>query len=179
MKLDLQKLKEITFGTQSIIEKDGYFFFNRFLENQANCYLSKNPDLFIKTRATASIRFSLITDADSISFDYDTDSGSSREFANVDVFENDILTGHYDLTIDKKDSFNHNFSKGEKKIEIYFPWSRQLFIKNVVLENATFINAKSRKLKSLAFGDSITQGYDAIYPSNTYMNIFSKQPHHH
>ena len=61
MRIDFDKIKEITFGTQEIIERAGWFEFHRFLENQAQPYLDiDRSDHYLKTGASASVRFSTV-----------------------------------------------------------------------------------------------------------------------
>lgn len=174
MKLLIKELAEITCGAQSVVEQDGYVVFKRFTDEQARSYLEiGSQDYYNKSKATAGVRLSFSTDAISINFDYKLISASSRGFAHIDVFENDKLCAHYELNgVDG--SLEHKFSDGQKKVEIYLPWSKGLFAKNVVLKGATFITPVKRSKKAIAFGDSITQGYDAEFPSNTYVNLISR-----
>lgn len=46
-------------------------------------------------------------------------------------------------------------------------------IKNFKLNSGTYIEPYRYKMKILSYGDSITQGYDALFPSYSYINRFS------
>ena len=174
MILDFNKVKEISFGTQEIIERAGWFEFRRFLDEQAQPYLDiDRSDHYLKTGATASVRLSFSTDAEQISFTYNPEWGSSRMFCNLDVLENDNLTGHYVLRF-CQNKLVHAFSKGVKKVEIYLPWSCKMQLRDIELVGATFVKGEKRSRKSLAFGDSITQGYDTRHPYQSYINLMSK-----
>ncbi len=174
MFLDFNKIKEITFGVQNVVEKGGMVEFRRFTQNQAKCYLDiGRNDHYLKTGSPAGVRFSFSTDAEQISFTYIPTYGSGRIFGKMDVLEDDELTGHYVLPF-CENKFVHTFKKGQKKVEVYFPWSCQMRISEVELKGATFVKGEKRKQKSLAFGDSITQGYDSECPSNSYVSLMSK-----
>lgn len=174
MKLSIKELTEITCGAQNLVEENGYIAFNRFTVEQSQCYLDiGSEDYYNKSKGTAGVRLSFSTDATSISFDYKLVSASSREFSHIDIFENDKLCAHYELN-QFDGSVENKFNDGQKKVEIYLPWSKGLFAKNVVLNGASILKPAKRRKKAIAFGDSITQGYDAEYPSNTYINRISK-----
>lgn len=67
-----------------------------------------------------------------------------------------------------------NSAPAKKNVEIYFPWSRRTFISDLVLRSATFAEPIRRTRSMLCFGDSITQGYDAIYPSLSYVESIAR-----
>jgi lysophospholipase L1-like esterase len=63
---------------------------------------------------------------------------------------------------------------GEKTVELYFPWTYRTVLSNVELKDATLLEGVSRKHTMLTFGDSITQGYDAEYPSLSYASSLAR-----
>ncbi len=174
MKLSIKELTEITCGAQNLVEENGYIAFNRFTVEQSQCYLDiGSEDYYNKSKGTAGVRLSFFTDADSFGFYYNLASASSRSFTEIDVYENDMLVGHYSLN-EQGGYQEHKLQKGQKKVEIYLPWAKRLSIKDFTLENASILKPAKRSKKAIAFGDSITQGYDAEYPSNTYINRISR-----
>jgi len=54
---------------------------------------------------------------------------------------------------------------------VYFPNLAKLRIRNVILPADA--NACSRKWNYLALGDSITHGYDALHPNQSYVNLLA------
>jgi lysophospholipase L1-like esterase len=56
-----------------------------------------------------------------------------------------------------------------KKVCIYLPWSACAVIKTMELDDGAALEAVKPSKKLLAYGDSITQGYDAQHPSNKYI----------
>ena len=177
MKLTIDTLKNITFGYEKIIEENGFFTLVRFNDNELNAYKTyKDIDLYEKCFSQAGVRFSFITNAEKLSFDYKLAKSSSRKFAYFDVYENGNLTNHFGIS-EFDSSINHidiNLTSGEKHLEIYLPWSLKTDIANIeITDNATII-PKKRNASILCYGDSITHGYDAIYPSLSYSSRIAK-----
>ena len=63
--------------------------------------------------------------------------------------------------------------EGEKEICIYFPWSVNGILKDLILDDGASVTPVKPKFKMLCFGDSITQGYDALYPSGKYTSLLA------
>ena len=177
MKLNLEQIREITRGVTRVEEIDGSFRFFRFTEAQAQFYLDAGfTGFYDKTNGTAGVRWAFSTDATSISFDFALQVGSSRAFAWFDVYVDGAMIRHMgtDSSAMQGGSVSFALAKGEKQVEIYFPWSRTVGVRNVAFDDATFIKPILRKRKMIAFGDSITQGYDAIYPSLSYVTSLAR-----
>ena len=177
MILTLNDIKKITFGAVSVYENNGFVIFERFTEKQKDCYKKyRTLSLHNKVNATASVKIAFKSNTDYLKFDYILDYASSREYAYFDVLVNGNIvysTGTDKIDVSEK-ILEVNFEKGEKSIEIYFPWSMRAKIKNFeISDNASIIPKKHSKIM-LAYGDSITQGYDSIHPSYAYINQLAK-----
>ena len=109
--------------------------------------------------------------AESFSLKHTAKSASSRHYCYVDVLVGGVIVEHFghEHVLDIRSHFTVKLPEGTHKITIYLLW---LFGMRVcVLElsgGATFAPVK-RGLRLFAFGDSITQGYDAQYPSQSYI----------
>ncbi len=164
-------------GAVVAAQSDGEWSFQRFLPGQAEAYREAGfEDFYGKTFATAGVRLSFRTDAASLSFDCRFAYGSSRAFGFFDIWVNGALAAHAGLEKDdgKRHAMTAELGPGEKNVEIYFPWSRRTFVSNLVLRGATFAEPIRRTRSLLCFGDSITQGYDAIYPSLSYVESIAR-----
>lgn len=176
MKLTLDDIRRIAFGVVSVEENHGAFAFHRFTREQAEAYAKHNIDHFNKTFATAGVRLSFYTDADRMSFDYRLTPGSSRMYGWFDVYEDQIMTSHVggEGRLFTSGHADISFSPGEKRVEIYFPWSKAAFLSDVELQGR-LISPCRRCRSMICFGDSITHGYDAIYPSLSYASILARE----
>lgn len=177
MKVDYATINKITYGVESIAEESGWFVFSRFTKDEEDVYKkNKASSLSIKTQATANVRFSFITDSKMIKFNYKMTEGTSRNYAHFDLYENGVLVYHEGTDSFNEDimTFEFQLSKGKKHIELYFPWSVCVKITDFELDEGAYIEAVSRKGKMVCYGDSITQGYDAQFPSLSYSNQIAR-----
>ena len=63
---------------------------------------------------------------------------------------------------------------GQHRVTVYFPWSAQTVVSEVHLSDGASIIPVEKNLKMLCFGDSITHGYDALYPSDKYITKIAR-----
>ena len=183
MKLDLNQIKEITLGTVRVEEENGLINLYRFTKEQEELYKRRWQDFYMKTFATAGIRLMFKTDSKKIALTVVTEQGSSRSYFSLDVFSDGIPVGYIDNFSDRvlpqvytKEQFDFGeFSKefqlgdGVKTVCMYMPWSTKTAIKELTIDDGAFLEAIKPHKKLLAFGDSITQGYDALRSSNRYV----------
>ncbi len=182
MKLNLCEIKSITFGAVSIKEIDGAIEFNRFNDKQIECYYDKSYrgiSLRGKMHHTSGVRFSFLTTSKRLKMEYVLECSSGRNYAYFDVLENGILIAHFgkeDIISEQNKTHSHEieFKDGEKHVEVYFPWSARTRIVSLELDDFSLVIPKKREKTMISYGDSITQGYDAEYSSNTLYNRLSR-----
>lgn len=173
MKLNLSQLSRLVYGAVHITEEDGSLTFYRFTDEQSQLYKQhRNPEYQRKTFSSAGIRMSLATDSKHLGFDYKLGYGSSRMFGYFDVAANGVLVAHAGA-----DNILHHTGRvevvlpsGRKTVDIYFPWSKSTELFDFTLDDDCELAPIKRELTLLAYGDSITHGYDAEYPSLTYFS---------
>lgn len=172
MKLNLEQIKAITKGAVEVTEEKGWFHFHRFTSAQRELYRSLRPQFNDKILATAGIRLSFETDSEFLRFDYILRIGSSRHYGYFDVYENGVLKHHFGDEVAEvlEGRGEVSLTPGIKKLEVHFPWSSIAELGNVELSDGAYVGATKKARRVIAFGDSITQGYSAIYPSLTYMS---------
>ncbi len=171
MKLTLEQLKTITRGAVSVAEQEGQFRFFRFTEAQQKAYETTSPnDFYRKSFATAGVRLYFRTNSTKLAFDYKFGYGSSREYAYFDLYVNGALEKHFgsEGNACRGGSILLTFPQGEKTLELYFPWSRSATLSNIELDDDATFEGLTRTHTMISFGDSITHGYDATYPSLSY-----------
>lgn len=183
MKLDLDLLRQITRGAADITqEKDGFHFY-RMTGPQLSAY-DDNADFRQKALGCSSIRLEFRTTGSKLNFSVRTRMASSREFCYFDVEVNGILLHHvgtgscvkepemkFSLDLNEK---NTGFGAEEKVVTFYFPNLTEAVLHELELEETLLCEKIPAKYTLLAFGDSITQGYDAIHPGLAYTNRLGK-----
>ena len=182
MKLSFDTIKEIVTGAAAVKEENGNIVLNRFTDAQEELYRVRSDDLYQKTFSAAGIRLSFATDSEKMLLKLKTSASSSRKYFSVDVFADgkpiDYIDNysHLELPTDytkmncELGEFSKEFSlgKGAKNVCVYMPWSVKTEICEISVDDNAFIRAVKPEKKLLAFGDSITHGYDALRPSNRY-----------
>lgn len=183
MKLCFNQIREIITGAVRIAEENGFTNLYRFTHEQEQLYKSVNQDFYAKTFSTAGVRLLFKTDSKRLFLKVATVQSSSRKYFSVDVFVNGNYSGSLDNFSDTVLTQNYvqqefplgNFCKefqlgdGIKTVCVHLPWSVSTSIKQIEIDEGAFIEGIKPTKKLLAFGDSITHGYDALHPSNRYI----------
>lgn len=189
MKLNLSQIKEVTLGASGIEEIDNGVHFFRFTKEQEELYRNRHlynkhsHDPYTKTFSTSGVQMRFRTDSKSLFLNVDVEKGSTRSYFSIEVFVNgeridaiknfseEELFGDFTKWKFPLGSFSKDFDlgEGEKEVRIYFPWSVKAILKDFVLEDGSFITPVKPKKQLLCFGDSISHGYDVLYPSNKYL----------
>ena len=189
MKLDLEALKKIATGAIDVKEENGAFSFFRFTKEQEELYKITDEGFYRKAKSSAGVKLLFETDSKNLFIKFNTETATTRKYFSVDVFVNGKPLGYVDNFSDvslerdytKQDfplgAFSGEFSLGDgvKKVCVYLPWSVKFTLEEFGLDDGAFVNAVKPTKKLLAFGDSITQGYDALRPQNRYVTRLAEK----
>lgn len=179
MLLNKETLENITLGHLCTeVDEEGYLSFHRFTAAQREYYAKRNPDALPKLSAAASMRFDFCTDAGSLTFDYKMKLTSSRIFYGMDLYVDGAMVRHYEPSCKSTECEKNicfNLPEGFHRVTLYLPNLTTFAIKNAELAGATVLRAVKPTKKIYLIGDSITQGYDAVYPSLSYANCLSRR----
>ncbi|MBQ7292400.1 MAG: SGNH/GDSL hydrolase family protein [Clostridia bacterium] len=183
MKLNIEQLRAVTCGAVRVEETDFGLGFFRFTRAQEEMYKARKEEFYIRCFATSGITLNFKTDSKKLFLKGRTTRGSSRKYYSVDVVVNGEPIDHIDnfshtdvperyagMTLELG-SFekNINLGEGEKEVCVYLPWGHNAEFSEVTLDDgATLVPVKYSK-KLLAFGDSITHGYDALRNYDKYV----------
>ena len=176
MKATLSMIREAATGCARITEQEDGICFYRFTEEQEEFYRTYNTDFYYKTFATAGVRLEFVTDSASLSIETVCKSASSRKFVYHDIFCNGKAIDHFGGAINSQKGYfggSYDLGEGLKTVQIYFPWMAQSVLRSLELDDGASFSPVKRPTNMLIFGDSITHGYDANYPSQTYSSILS------
>ena len=183
MELTLSQTKDCTSGAVRIQpESDGVHFY-RFTQEQEDLYKIRKEDFYNKTFYTSGIQMRFATNSRSLSLKVDVSYIASRSYFSFEIFKDNqrIETIQNFDQADGRESYigvqlpmgayetQVDLGEGNKEIRILFPWSMKVALKAITLEDGASFQPIRYQKKLLAFGDSITQGYDALYPSNKYI----------
>lgn len=176
MKLTLEQIRTITHGALAVVQDaEGKFEFRRFTDRQQSHYDAVKPDFGTKAHATSGVRLEFMTDAERFSFDYHTRIASSRVFYYFDVFVDGVMVQHFghDKIKEAQSTVTVKLPEGSHRVAVYFPCLAQAKIYNVTLDDGATLLPVAKSRRMICYGDSITQGYDARYSSQTYANLIA------
>ena len=183
MQLTLEQLQAAAQGTAYLEEAGEEIQFHRFTAEQEALYKTHNEDFWKKAFATAGVKLSFRTDSDWLRLQVRAKQVTRTRMyfaldvavdgtviGSVDNYSDQVLPEAYTTISCRFGDFEKRFDLGSgmKTVTIYFPWSADLRILSLeLMDDAAYAPVRSGKTL-LAYGDSITQGYDALHPSNRY-----------
>lgn len=173
-KLNFEDIKKLVHGAARVEEVGGRIELHRFTKEQQEMYKVASPnDYYIKTFSTSGISLEFDTDSESLGLSVAVCPGSSRRFFTHSIFVDGERLGELSGEIEEG-AANVPFEKrfqlksGMKRVRIAMPWSVDSKLVALELDENAKVIPVEKSLKVLMFGDSITQGYDAMQPENAY-----------
>ena len=183
MKLSFEQIKEIATGAVDSHIEDGMLHLRRFTPEQMELYRVSNEMFYKKTFALSGMKLLFKTNSKNLFMKFKTEYVGSRKYFSIDIFVNgkpvDYIDNFSDVEIPQMYTTMElplgDFSKniylgdGEKTVCVYLPLSVKTLFEEISVDDNSFVEAIKPEKKLIVFGDSITQGYDALRPSNRYI----------
>jgi len=180
MELNYEQLRSVALGAVYTEEREDGIRFHRFRPEEKRLYEQRG--LYPKLFATAGIRLEFETDAAGLEMTVNVSQVTTRSYFRVDVLKDGRILGgiqNYPDTVENGSypegtyppgSYSGSFDlgAGRKKVTVQLPWSVPCAVSRFALPGATFVTPLRREKTALIYGDSITQGYDALRPSDAY-----------
>ncbi len=174
---DLQ-LRAAARGVLAVRSTPEGYRFDRFTPTQTEAFYRRSERLGIKCTTAAGARLDFHTDADLLQFSYaDMVCTSDRLFGYFDVYCNDALLLHCgtpDASSPTSATWQVTLPEGENRVQIYFPTLASFALASLSLSDGAHVRFCPPQRRILLHGDSITQGYDARFPSQTYAARLSR-----
>lgn len=191
MKLSLSQIKSVTLGAERVREEEDGIHFYRFTEREEELYRQRNEELYKKTFSTSGIQLSFRTDSRTLFLQGKLTAGSSRRYYAIEVFvgdkrvdciknfEEESLPDDYAMIRLPRDVFEKSIAlpEGEKHVRVLLPWSCNTIFSQISLDDGASLEPCRPEKNVLIFGDSITHGYDALYPSHRYVTLLADHLH--
>ena len=187
MKLTFEQIKGALTGAVDAEITEGYIRPLRYNEREREEYLTKRGGYHYQLVSSSGIKLRFVTDSGNLYIRTSHKQGSSRNYYSIDLFVDGKYIGSADnfseVTVPKAysglslplEKLEKCFSlgKGRKEVCIYLPWSVSCDIEEISLDDAAEYSPVKRNRTVLFYGDSITQGYDAMRPSNKYTSLIA------
>lgn len=177
MELTLSQLREITLGALEVTEDTDGFRFPRMTEAQAAVFTAVNATFEPKCRTASGVRLDFETDSDFLALRWHKPVVATRAFCFFDVLVDGLLTLHsgtYDCRNEPEGEFCFALPKGMHRVQVFMPTVAGACIASVTLSDGAQVIPSRPDKRVLIHGDSITQGYDAMFPSGCYTNILAR-----
>lgn len=187
MKLTFEQIKSITTGAVCVEKEDDKIRFHRFTDQQEIVYGKGGKTFNVRCAASAGMRFRFKTNSQTLKLKFEILKGSGRLYYSFDVFVNGKAVGYLDNFSGVQLPRNYTgvelplgnaekefaLGKGDKEVCVYFPYSVCPLLEELSLEEGAYVIPVKPSKKLLAFGDSITQGYDALRASMRYTSLLA------
>ena len=174
MELTLSQLRSITLGALDIRREGDAFFFCRMSDQQAEAFSRQSPELGPRASAPSGVRFDFFTDAAEVAVRYRLGSHiSDRAYFGIDALVNGTLTAHegaLSYTDGQEGTLHVHLDGRENHVQIFLSAVTPISVLSVTVTDGASLRPYKPRRRILMHGDSITQGYDAYYPSACYAN---------
>ncbi len=177
MKFSANSLKKLVKGACYYEINRGYLTAYKYCKKQIDLMNSEGYNEIWRDRGifTAGIRLELRTASNFISFDYKTYKGTClwERSNSLDVWVDGVLFSVLHLE-KSRGSVCIKLPLGDKRVSIYLPNDCQFSIKNFTIDGS-YKSIKDKGQRVLVIGDSITQGYGAVFSSGSYFNELQRR----
>ncbi|MBQ9784831.1 MAG: SGNH/GDSL hydrolase family protein [Clostridia bacterium] len=175
MKLSYEQLKSITCGATHHEACDNGVRFWRMTEAQIKHYRERGDEHQASwAERSAGVRLAFLTDSRTLTFSVDLLPDLTGRHLGFDVYENGVMIAHFGEEGKPVKNCFTKLDAGEKLVEIYFPWDKSVILNELCLDDGATIVPHKRSRTLLAFGDSITHGAHAVYPSLSYIHRLAR-----
>lgn len=183
MELSLEQIRSITCGAISVgLSPEGVRFY-RFTQEQYELYKHRKQASYLKALGTAGVKLSFRTDSTRLYLKALFEKTCLRTYFSVDIYVNGVYFGNIDNyshleipTVYSTMEFDmgeydgtFELGSGEKTVVIHLPWNAQVALQMLTLDDGATLEPVKPAKTLLAFGDSITHGFDALHPSRRYI----------
>lgn len=165
MKLTLEQIKSVTFGTVNIFEDAQGIHFRRFTDRQLKAWDQLSEQFHDRSRGTAGCQLSFYTDSRNLMLDI-------ANGAKFEVLVNGLPIACFQLQNPQR--LPIALGAGEKHVIITLPNYTEAIIHYVAVDEGAYIRPYSHRYQFLFLGDSITQGSISSRDTFCYTNRVSR-----
>ena len=179
MVLTVDQIRAATRGA-TVTEEDGAFAFHRFAPAQ-ELHFDEHDRL--RAKSTAGVRLEFLTDSETVGFSF-TDAWLScnRGFFYADLLIDGNLLAHAGTDLGHLQEGCPNVRRlpdilheeklfpGRKRVTLYLPAVACARLRKLELSDGASFEPVRPARRIVSFGDSITEGMDACFPSFHYIN---------
>ncbi len=166
MELTKETIRGITVGAARIWEEQDCLRFSKTTAEQTAAWVEYAPRLEERVRTTTGIRLEFITDSPFLR----VVTAGGRKF---EVLVDGLLTEQFFPTPENPAFEAKVGDGGERRVTVVFPSHSTGKIASVSVADGASVRPVTFKRKVLFLGDSITQGWNAVYDSQSFAWLLS------
>lgn len=178
MELTLEQIRSITLGALQVRQTEDGFCFDRFTPTQVAAAWRQSAEYGPRTGAPSSVCLDFYTNASWMELTVHKMAPlTDLTFYGLDVWVNDTLVHHAGadhFDANTVDTLHLNLDGKENRIRAYLPTLVAATVHSVSLSDGAAIRPHCPRRRILMHGDSITQGFNAKYPSSCYANALGR-----
>lgn len=175
MILSDKQMRAAVRGAVEMTEENGLYSLFRFTQEQREDQVKKRQLFYDRMYASAGVRLHFTTNSRTLRFRYALSRLTTEATYAFDLYENGVLTQHEVLPADEEArEISWTLGNGEKELILYLPWAVYTKISAPILDDGASFSPVPYDKTVFLFGDSITQGFCAEYPSGTYAMRLSR-----
>jgi lysophospholipase L1-like esterase len=161
-------------------------FINEHFISIEKAFLEKKSVIITQNRMKHfinGVKLSFKTNSENLFLSFEIERPASRKYYSVDVFVDGKIVGCIDNFSGMPMPENYTeipfpsgnpekefyLGEGEKTVTVHLPWASKTMIRKISVDDGACVEELKPAKKLLVYGDSITQGYDALRPSNRYI----------
>ncbi len=172
MKLTNDELKKIYFGALRFEEtEDGYLQGFQYTKEQQNYFEKVSEFWFERCTASTAKTLELVTEAESVSFEYRFVWKGSEDSVELWV-DQQAVDIRYVKEMQEEGTLTFTLPKGKKRVTIYLPADATIQIRKFEID--ADYETMTKKEKVLWLGDSITQGFGPLRSGHTYVSVANR-----
>lgn len=177
MELTFSQLREITLGALEFTEDADGFRFERMTPSQADAFTRANETFAPKCRTNSGVRFDFETDSAFLEISWTKPILAARTFCFFDVLVDGVPmlhSGVADCGPEMQGSFWLALPEGSHHVQVFLPTKAGICLTAMRLTDGAKVIPHRPARRILIHGDSISQGYDAVWPSGCYANLLAR-----
>lgn len=174
MNLTFEQIKTIAVGAVEVTKEPDGIHFKRMRAELENAFGAQDPAWYDKACCTTECRLEFHTDSRNLRVDFSILRFiDSNTFGKYEIYVDDLPVAFVKETGAQK-SVIVELPEGDKHVTVALPCHNVGAIRNVIVDEGSYIRPHSFDKKMLFLGDSITQGYSANHDAMSYSYLVAR-----
>lgn len=173
MNLTFEQIKSIAVGAVEVTQEADGIHFRRMSAELEQAFGRQRLDWYNRARCTTECRLEFHTDSRNLRVDFSVIFLEGNTFGKYEIYVDGLPVAFVKETGAQK-TVSVELPEGDKHVTVALPCHNIGIIRNVVVDEGSYIRPHSFDRKMLFLGDSITQGYSANHDAMSYSYLVAR-----